>query len=384
MRHWLGLASTLLIACGGTDGTNINDGGANDTGTMPTDGGGGNDVANDNNTNCMMPLTSCNGSCVDTSKDPANCGGCGIDCTGGTCSNGVCNLLPADAGMPPAVGDFACVTVDSTYVYVATGVVNGMVYKVPLNGGAFSPVAMNQGRPHGVKSNGQWVYWTNYQTGQIMRANPNGMNVQTLVQNQNAPFFLTLDNTYVFWINNGDGSIWRANLDGSMPTKLFNGYGAMHSGMITNQGTTVFWASASNGIIGSVSKTNSNPAMATPVAMNQAAPFSIETDGTFLYWGNTAANMMNQGAIMKVALNNPQTPQPIAQMQQNPRGVSTDGTNVYWVNAAMQGTVNRVSANGGNVTPLASGQTWPDCTALDMKSIYWINTGGGMVSKTAK
>jgi hypothetical protein len=379
MRGWLGWM--VLVGCGGAD-TFLVDAGADGNMMMGDavamndggDGGGG----------CMMGMTSCNGTCVSTQSDPKNCGGCGIDCTGGSCSNGICNLLPADAGMPPAVDDFACITVDSTYVYVATGMPNGMVYKVPLNGGPWSPVATAQGGPHGVKSNGQWVYWTNVQTGQIMRADPNGMNVKTLVQNQLSPIFLTLDSTYVFWINNGDGSIWRAGLDGSNPTKLFDGYGAMHSGMITNAGPWVFWASSSNGVIGAVAKDNNNPAMAVMLAQNQARPFSIETDGSSLYWGNRGNTQMGQGSIQKLSMMNPGTPQPIATMQTNPHGISTDGQNVYWSNAAMAGTINKVSTMGGQVTTLATNQTWPDCTAVDSKSVYWINTGGSMVSKTAK
>jgi hypothetical protein len=42
---------------------------------------------------CTGPQTSCGGACVDTSKDPANCGACGVACDtakGETCNAGVC------------------------------------------------------------------------------------------------------------------------------------------------------------------------------------------------------------------------------------------------------------------------------------------------------
>jgi hypothetical protein len=41
--------------------------------------------------NCAVTLTACAGACVDVKTDNANCGGCGIACTGGrTCTLGVC------------------------------------------------------------------------------------------------------------------------------------------------------------------------------------------------------------------------------------------------------------------------------------------------------
>lgn len=39
---------------------------------------------------CGGILTLCQGSCVDTSSDPKNCGGCGTVCDAGSCSNKIC------------------------------------------------------------------------------------------------------------------------------------------------------------------------------------------------------------------------------------------------------------------------------------------------------
>ena len=39
---------------------------------------------------CPMGQTNCNGKCVDTASDVANCGACGKACDGGGCSGGMC------------------------------------------------------------------------------------------------------------------------------------------------------------------------------------------------------------------------------------------------------------------------------------------------------
>ena len=42
---------------------------------------------------CSVPLTKCNGKCVNLQTDPSNCGICGNACDGGSpCVNGTCPL----------------------------------------------------------------------------------------------------------------------------------------------------------------------------------------------------------------------------------------------------------------------------------------------------
>jgi hypothetical protein len=50
-------------------------------------------ACDDDGGTCSATQTSCGGQCVDTSKDPANCGACGTKCDtakGETCNGGKC------------------------------------------------------------------------------------------------------------------------------------------------------------------------------------------------------------------------------------------------------------------------------------------------------
>jgi hypothetical protein len=47
---------------------------------------------------CLAPKSGCGGSCVDLASDPKNCGTCGHDCLGGTCSAGKCDPVTLVTG----------------------------------------------------------------------------------------------------------------------------------------------------------------------------------------------------------------------------------------------------------------------------------------------
>lgn len=58
---------------------------------------------------CTAGLIDCGGRCVDPSRDPSACGGCGIACgAGASCLSGVCTCAPGAPGcgtLVPAIGD---------------------------------------------------------------------------------------------------------------------------------------------------------------------------------------------------------------------------------------------------------------------------------------
>jgi hypothetical protein len=362
---------------GNGDGGGTGDGGTNDGNT--TDGGGTDSGGRDTGAGCDGGKV-CSGICVDTNTDPNNCGGCNVPCTGGSCVGGVCNLIAPDAGTPPPVGDFACIAIDSTSVYVATGLgvsTGGAIYKVPLAGGVPRIIVMNQGTPHGIASDGTSVFWANNSTGEIMKSDTNGMNAAPIAQNQTNPVDVALDATNVYWVNAGTGEVWKASKSGANPTRLMTGLSLNHVGFLAVDAVNAYVADLLGGFIAYAPITGAG--QLTKLAQNQSRPVGVGLDTLNVYWTNSMG-----GTVMKLPKTGVGQPLTIAQNQATPTGLATDGTNVYWANSVMAGGIGRVATGGGTVTPLAMNQRFPNCVAVDGTSVYWINEGGGTISKTAK
>ncbi len=145
----LALGVLLLSACGQAPSVNDADAGSNssDGGTMPGDGG----KSVDPNDGCPAYQHLCGGSCIPTSTDPKNCGGCGVVCavdkvcSGGACTAGClpgltacsqrCVDLQSDNGSCGACGNVcaanqgcvagACVTALTTTALPAGSCTNG-------------------------------------------------------------------------------------------------------------------------------------------------------------------------------------------------------------------------------------------------------------------
>src|SRR4051812_11627234 len=120
MMRWIFLTSALLAACVG-DSVVPNDGGGTDGGDkqdVVTSDVTTNDVAIDAPLVCDGGSTviACNGSCVDVATSGTNCGKCGHDCGGATCTAGACQ--------PGIVVDtlaYPVFDVDATNVYFNKG-----------------------------------------------------------------------------------------------------------------------------------------------------------------------------------------------------------------------------------------------------------------------
>jgi len=406
----LGLAAGVLSAmawgCGGTDFTAIDgDGGGSDGATTDSGGGdaaggdgGGSDgaVIIDSGLTCTAPMANCSGKAsdgcnVDTSKDNQNCGGCGVVCNT-QCTAGVCPLFTADAGAPQNVGDFACLTVDATSVYWGTGLVAGSgggVWKVSLNGGNPTLMIGAQDRPHGMVSDGTNLFYANYgagaNIGSIQRIPLGGSVATPIAIAQANPLDVAVDATNVYWSNSGDGTVWKSNKAVPAPVKIANGGGQGHAQYLRIDATFAYFTDMVGGSVLRVPLDGSN---LTPAVVTKApSPRYIAIDGTTAFFGST---MNGNGAVLSspLAANNGAAAQILPNLG-NVTGIATDATNNVWyaipsTGGPNTGSINRATKAGAGPTPLAKGQNFPGCVAVDAKSVYWINLGGGLVSKTAK
>lgn len=88
----------------------------------------------DNGVCCGGASKLCSGACIDVSKDPANCGACGMKCaTGGSCSGGKCVGYTTSTPTPPTMGPDACMTAGKTTLLVsAVGWETSAVVALPI------------------------------------------------------------------------------------------------------------------------------------------------------------------------------------------------------------------------------------------------------------
>ena len=415
---WALAASVLAAACGGSNFTSVSDaGGGGDGGSSSSSGGssggsgsGGSSGSGSGSSSgssssssgggvgdsgpggaCDGGLTSCGGKCVDTGNDPQNCGGCGVVCNT-QCVAGVCSLISADAGTPPKVGDNACLAIDATNVYWGTGLAAGSVWKVPITGGAPVQLIGGQAAPHGMASDGTTLFYGNQGTaatctGTIESIPIGGTTSTQIAMGQCVPLDVAVDAKNVYWTNSGDGSVWQSDKTNPNPMKIAGGNGAS-PGYLRVDATSVYFTSASNGM-GVVSRVPIGGGTVTAVTSSVPSPGHIAIDATHAYFGSRGTTT---AAILAVGLNG-MGANPAQTVTNLPalNGIETDGTHIWFAEAtdvqpyaANTGEIHRVTVGGANDKILASKQNGPNCIAVDATSVYWIETGGGMISKTGK
>jgi len=346
--------------------------------------------------NCKPPTANCSGNAadgcnIDLRSDNANCGGCGIVCNT-QCTKGVCPLFTSDAGAPQQVGDFACLAVDSKHVYWGTGLASnkgGGVWTVSINGGTPSLLIGQQDRPHGMASDGTHLYYANYgaapNTGTVEKIPVGGGTASPIASGQASPLDVVLDQNNVYWTNSGDGTVWKSDKNTPNPVKLANGTGQGHAMYLRVDATYAYFTDRQSGAVKRVPIDGSNTTPVTVTSAPGAGHIAIDTKSAYV-----GSNSNKSGAVLSVALNAKQgSSTQILPNLGNVQGVETDGTRLWYAvssNGGNQnsGTINRATVGGKNATPLATGQNYPGCISVDSKSVYWINEGGGQISKTGR
>jgi len=342
-----------------------------------------------------MPADSQAGCSPDLASDPTNCGGCGHDCQGGACSQGMCGpvtLAVTHSGLGIAI--------DSTFVYFADNDA-GVLYKISkalTRQGTPTPVISGAAAQsvQGIASDGVYVYWTNKtNAGEVRRALPTGAGLTTLASNQAQPDWIASNGAVVVWTDQASNQVMLAPAAGNGSTapiqlNVSGENGTVLAGIAVDDSRAYYATKTSGGGLA-----ESVPLDGGPVTeLGIATYVDIAVDNQNVYWtgGSTNPslyeNAKDGSASTEMAL--------AAGALQCPLGVASDGTSVYFLDqgtatcgpaSSDAGALYRVSLGSGTTKPslLVSGLSDPQAIAVDNTAVYWIAGGAsGAVMKLAK
>lgn len=224
-------------------------------------------------------------------------------------------------------------------------------------------------------------------TGSIQRIPIGGGSATPIATAQSTPLDVAVDATNVYWTNAGDGSVWKSDKTTPNPINLSPANGQYHAAYLAIDATNVYFTDAASGQVTRVPiATGAVTNMTTPGVFG---PGHIAVDKTNAYFGSRGSS---SSAILSVGLTATNaTPAQLVPSLPNVAGIATDGTNIWFTEATNvqpyavnSGEIHRVTVAGTSNTSLATKQNGPNCIAIDSTSVYWINSGGGMISKTGK
>lgn len=323
---------------------------------------------------CDAGLSLCGGSCVVTSSDPANCGGCGHDCLGGGCQDGLClpRVLASGQDLP------LWIALDGDSVYW-TNRGEGTVAKVPKSGGPVTQLAAGQGEPERVAVDSTGVYWTNQADGRVMKVPMAGSTEPIVIATGGDRLSgIALDDTYVYFTDEGADTIRRALKEPSQTPGTSVLLISMQDGAksLLIDGTTMYWT---NGVVdgGAVRKRVLPGGPVIDIALAQQGAHDLVLGGEYVYWTNWWG-----GTVMR---SNTQQPDAVvvATSPGSPAGIALDDTHVFWT-AWESGKVLKAPIGGGAPQQLAVDQNSPFGIAVDQVAIYWSSFGNGTIMKLAR
>ena len=254
-------------------------------------------------------------------------------------------------------------------------------------------IELASGSPYGIAVDSTSVYWTGMGSdiggeiiGTVMKV-PLGGGPTVVLASGEGSWGIALDATSIYWTTGGEGTVMKVPLDGGTPVTLASGLNDPEQ--IVVDATSAYWIDQGDSMLMKVPIGGGTP---TTLASDLEAPNGIAVDSTSVYWTN-GGNTDGSGTVMKLPLDGG-TPVTLAEGQNNPCGIVVDSTNVYWTNRGNDwtnvvngtvgnGTVMKVSLDGGTAVTLAYGQNGPSRMAADSNSVYWVNSGDGAANGDA-
>ncbi len=330
---------------------------------------------------CTCLETTCGSTCTDTTSDPSNCGGCGLDCQGQPCSGSACQplALATDQDQPWGIALGA-----SNCYWTNRG--DGTVMTVAATGtGSPSQVASSQSSPTSIATDAMNVYWVDTTSGgAVLECALGGCSAPTaLATGQSSPWGIAIPTSGGDAYFTAGPSARAALLTGAGVTVLGTESGTPTA--IVTDGSYVYWSDASGAVFkcaapgGCSSPTQLSPAVGQP-------SYGIAIDASNVYF--SVAFAADGGAPAGVwMVSKTGTSSTLLASANEPVGVAVDPSTatVYFTDIG-NGTVSKVSAGeGGAPLLVATGQSVPTGIVVGSAYVYWTNAvAGGTVMRMTK
>jgi virginiamycin B lyase len=213
-----------------------------------------------------------------------------------------------------------------------------------LDSSLVTPTFIGGASPGGVAVDGQHIYWTNFGGTTIGRANLDGSGVdQNFITTSGGAFGIAVDGQHIYWANNMQGStIGRADLNGGTVNNSFI-TGANDPEGVAVDGQHIYWGNYSGNSIGRVDLDGtSNKSVNFVTGAN--GPTGIALDGQHIFWSSTNNNSVGRVDLDGTSNKNLNfIPDPLAP---DAEGVAVFGGFLYWTSST--GSIGRAPIDGSN------------------------------------
>lgn len=190
----------------------------------------------------------------------------------------------------------------------------------------------------------------------------------TMISDARIVLHLALGEQHVYWTDGNGQSVFRAPIAGGPQEVVTQFEGPTHQLAVSGQ--TVFVRSP--GTIWSFGNHK------LELFAESTGRGGIVADDRNVVWTNE-----DTGEIVNASVRGDAPLRVLASGQARPYAVTMDATHIYWANEG-DGTLARVSREGGTVEVLVRGQTWPVGVLLDETHLYWLDRTAGVIQRLPK
>jgi hypothetical protein len=217
-----------------------------------------------------------------------------------------------------------------------------------------------------------YVYWADFGSGTIGRANVDGSNVEDgFITTGGHPIAVAVTSSHIYWANESAGTIGRANLDGSAVEPSFiSGINKPHGVAVSP--TAIFWPSLGGNEIGKANLDGSSKTLGLVTSVG--APCSIAIDSGHVYWGTAELTAF----LGRASLTGSSPEREWVNLGTYvPCGLATNSANVFFADTGSFGPaheIGRVNINGTGLDKSIIGEAEGPCglTVFGSK-LYWAN-----------